>query len=262
MAREVEGISTPERVAALREQLERLLGVPVEVKRADSYPALMQLFVHEEVDAAWLTPAMIVEASRREKLALIAATVRNGARDYRGSLAVLATSTFQSLDDLRGTRAGWVDPWSAAGYLFPRRLLRHRGFDPAEFFSQQGFFGTHRGLLRALTDGKIDVAATYLDTEGPARFLSGEAVRPLRAVARTEPIPGDGLCVGAALPSDQVEWLAERFSSVDVRPVAAIFDAEAFVRRPLSDYKDVRAALEDEWGRSSSDVPEQTSGGS
>jgi len=92
-----------------------------------------------------------------------------------------------SLDDLRGARAGWVDPWSATGFVVPRIELARRGIVPTSYalherrayptstFRSEKFHGTHQETLRALARGDFDVAGTF------AQAATGRATRPSKA---------------------------------------------------------------------------------
>lgn len=247
----------PTHVERLQAALVNALGTPVQVTLADSYAALTQWFVHGTVDVAWLAPALVVESARRGHLAMVAAAVRGGTCEYNAVLMVKQHAQYQCLADLRGARAGWVDPWSAAGYLFPRKLLRAAKLDPGQLFTEQRFYGTHRAVAEALAEGEIDVGALFADPdEGPRAGLSPwTRSMGLRPLAKASGIPGDALCALTRLPGDFVESLSARICSPAGEPVAALLEAERFLPRRIEDYRPVREALEDEWGRTSSEPP-------
>lgn len=254
VVREVVGDRDPSQIMRLREALSACFGPGIELIIADSYAALLQSFARAQIDAAWLTPAMVVEASRRGALGLVAGATRDGACDYHATL-VVRDDGVKTVADLQGCRAGWVDPWSAAGYLYPRRMLRDAGLDPSTVFAKQKFYGSHPAVLNALADGSIDVAATYLDREGRLRRLSGIEVEGLRTLGRTASIPSDALCVRDSVPPEELALLTEHLVGERAVELAATLEAQGFVPRPLADYAMVRALLDDEWGRTSNEPP-------
>ncbi len=239
----------------LRTALSRCFGPGVALAVADSYAALLQSFAKGELEAAWFTPAMVVEASRRTRLALIAGSTRDGASDYFATLVVRRGSDVQTLADLQGRRAGWVDPWSAAGYLYPRRMLRDVGLDPSSVFAKQKFYGSHPAVLAALRDGEIDVGATYLDSTGQLRRLDGDEVTDLGPLGRTAAIPSDALCLSDQVGDGDVMITRDHLAGPESAELAATLQAQGFATRQLGDYAMVRALLDDEWGRASSEPP-------
>ncbi len=108
---------------------------------------------------AWLPP--VAYAWLAEAVTPLGSIVRAGNTSYSAALLVRKDAKIASLSDLAGTRAGWVDPWSAAGYVVPRIELARAGIDPTTSFRAEAFHGTHRDALLALARGDCDVAGTY-----------------------------------------------------------------------------------------------------
>ncbi|MEI8255236.1 MAG: PhnD/SsuA/transferrin family substrate-binding protein, partial [Deltaproteobacteria bacterium] len=170
-------------------------------------------------------------------------------------LVVHGSGPVRALPDLVGRRAGWVDPWSAAGYLYPRRMLRDAGLDPSTVFSKQKFYGSHPAVLAALREGEIDVGATYLDRTGQLRRLDGNEVTDLGPLGRTAAIPSDALCLSDQVDEIDVAVIRGQLAGPEAAELAATLQAQGFVPRPLGDYAMVRSLLDDEWGRASSEPP-------
>jgi ABC-type phosphate/phosphonate transport system substrate-binding protein len=127
----------------------------------------------------------------------------------------LEESSLHALADLNGSRAGWVDPWSAAGYVVPRIELARAGIDPARTFKTETFYGTHSDALLALARGDCDVAGTYAQTgEGktaPAGAWSAlEDVR-IRVIATFGSIPSDVIAARRNLAPAHYERALEAF---------------------------------------------------
>lgn len=133
----------------------------LERKAFPTYRALAESVREGTTDVAWLPP--VVYAWLAEAVTPLGCIARGGITTYSAALVVLGSSKLVSLPDLRGAkaRAGWVDPWSAAGYVVPRLELVRAGIDPAVTFASETFYGAHRDALLALARGDCDVVGTY-----------------------------------------------------------------------------------------------------
>ncbi len=140
----------------------------IERKAWPTYRALADSVREGKTDVAWLPP--VVYSWIAEGVTPIGCIARGGNTSYSAALVVAASSKLVTLPQLRGAkaRAGWVDPWSAAGYVVPRIELARAGIDPTVTFASETFHGTHRDALLALVRGDCDVVGTY------ARIREGE----------------------------------------------------------------------------------------
>ena len=133
----------------------------LERKAWPTYRALADSVRESKTDVAWLPP--VVYSWLAEGVTPLGCIARGGNTSYSAALIVAASSKLVTLPDLRGARAraGWVDPWSAAGYVVPRIELARAGIDPTATFASEVFHGTHRHALLALMRGECDVVGTY-----------------------------------------------------------------------------------------------------
>lgn len=139
-------------------------------------------------DVAWLAP--VSYAWLAEAVTPIGSIRRESESGYSAALVVKASSSVKSIDDLRTAkdlRAGWVDPWSAAGYVVPRLELARAGIIAMNVFTKETFHGTHTKALQALASDDADVVATYSRAK-----LEGLSTRTL---ATWGPIPNDVIAV-------------------------------------------------------------------
>ena len=188
-------------------------GVDLGRKTAPTYQALAASVRDGSSDVAWLPP--VAYAWLAEAVNPIGSIVREGRTTYSAAIVVREDSKVESLADLSGTRAGWVDPWSAAGFVVPRIELARAGMDPAATFQSEAFFGTHRDVLLALLRGACDVAGTYArvpearedEVEGGWSKLG---VR-VRVLATYGPIPTDVIAVRRNLAPDSYERVLGAF---------------------------------------------------
>jgi serine/threonine-protein kinase len=185
----------PAEIQAL-EELGRTIRSHVVLRRFEGYSSLVDALADGRVDLAWLPPVAYVRALRASAATQVFC-VRRAA--YRSLL--LARDGVASLV---GARAAWVSPWSAAGYLVPREILRASGAEPDEIFRAQTFTGSYDAVVRALLAGEADV--------GAVRSMRSPIPEGLRVIeVSTAPIPGDTICASSRLGEDGARSAANRW---------------------------------------------------
>lgn len=147
-------------------------------------------------DVAWLPP--VAYAWLAEAVTPLGSIVREGKTSYASALVVREDASFQTLADLAGVRAGWVDPWSATGYVVPRLELARAKIEPGAL-GEETFYGSHREALLALGRGDCDVVGTYARPPDDGRAVTGawseiDDLR-VRVLATFERIPTDVIAV-------------------------------------------------------------------
>lgn len=198
------GSELPARVDGLTKMLGAHVGVEVERYDAPSYEALATEVREGRVDVAWLPPIVYVRLAH--VVTPIGSILRGGQTAYEAALVVKSDSRIKTIDGLRGTRAGWVDPWSAAGFVLPRVKLALLGVDPRSVFRTETFHGSHRATMQALADGACDVAGTYARSDDKGKVIAGAwsdiEGAEVRVLATFGAIPPDVIAVRNDLPDD------------------------------------------------------------
>jgi len=244
---------------ALRERFAKLLArtfnLRVTLVTARSYTRLMRRCLNGELDLAWLPPAVFVRVmDQMQSTQLLLGVERAPPGFYRGAIFSRPDSDIVKPEDLEDTVIGWVDPNSAAGFLFPRFALASKGLHPDRLFAQEEFFRSHEAVIRAVQSGAVDVGATYVRNVGEdpsSAVLSAgwtDHGAEMRVVLETRTIPHDVVCAPLSLGEDLQERVIEAFSKVhedaDGRAVLqGILQVERFVKADPADYQIVRSAL-------------------
>lgn len=183
--------------------LEAALKIPVTVAVAESYETLQARLAlppgaEGAADVGVFAPLAFVRALDAIGGAPLACASSDGSPTYVGYLVVRGDrDDLNTLEDLRGRRIAWVDPLSTSGYLYPRALLRWRGHAAEGYFDETPrgdglpFTGDHLSALRAVLEGRADVAAVSSTYVHQPPLLAGIDARALRVVAKTERIPMD-----------------------------------------------------------------------
>jgi ABC-type phosphate/phosphonate transport system substrate-binding protein len=195
------GSGLGERIDAIAKWMSARIGVPIERRDAASYETLAADVREGRTDLAWLPP--IVYLRLGSLVTPLGSMVRRGAVAYEAALIVPSSSKIRTIDALRGVRAGWVDRWSAAGFVLPRVKLALSGIDPRTLFRTETFHGSHRSLVKALMQGACDVAGTHAQADRDGRITSGAWSQvpgaDVRVLATFGSIPPDVIAVRTAV---------------------------------------------------------------
>lgn len=207
-------------LAAFTAALKAISNVSLTCRVWPTYRALASSVPAGDCDVAWLPP--VVYAWLAEAVTPLGCIARGGKTTYAATLVTRADSSFREMDDLRNARMGWVDPWSAAGYVVPRIELARLGFGAGAFRSET-FFGSHRESLLALMRGDCDAVATYghpfataaLPKEGAWSEVENLEVRVIASVGE---IPADVIAVRRNLEPEAYRCVLEALQKASMEP--------------------------------------------
>ena len=237
------------------DRLTKMIGahVGLEVTRFDAptYEALATEVREGRVDVAWLPPIVFVRLA--DAVTPLGSIVRGGKTAYEAALVVRADSRIRTIDGLRGSRAGWVDPWSAAGFVLPRVKLALLGVDPRSVFRTETFHGSHRAAMNALEEGACDVAGTYAQADEAGNVVAGAWSEvdgaEVRVLATFGAIPPDVIAVRAELAAESrvkvLEALRAACTEESTRKILReIFNGDELREGLASGYESLRSALD------------------
>jgi phosphate/phosphite/phosphonate ABC transporter binding protein len=221
------------------------------VRRVDvpTYEELAARVNAGALHAAWLPPIVFLHVA--DAVAPVASIERDGNATYEAALVVRADSRVRSLEQLRKLRAGWVDRWSASGYVLPSMNLALQGLEAKTLFTSETFYGSHRAAILALVTNACDVTATYARaddggtvTTGAWSEVEGAKVRVLQTFGA---IPPDILAVRASDAGTFAEPLVTALRTVveDDESLARETFGGTRIREGLAPgYASLRAALD------------------
>ena len=245
------GSELPARVDRLTKMIGEHVGAEVSRFDAPNYEALATEVREGRVDVAWLPPIVFVRLA--DAVTPIGSIMRDGKSTYEAALVVRSDSKIRTIDALRGTRAGWVDPWSAAGFVLPRVKLALLGIDPRNVFRSERFHGSHRAAMTALAEGACDVAGTYAqaDAEGNVNAGAWSEVEgaEVRVLATFGAIPPDVIGVRKGYPEEAREKVLAALRAAcgeeSTRAVLReIFNGDELHEGLVSGYESLRSALD------------------
>jgi len=236
--------------------LARSTGRACTVHRSRSPAQLCAAVDRGEANLVWSSPTAALSQPALLGLVPVVTCVRQGVAHYHGVVFVDRRSSYFSLLDLKGARAAWVAPTSAAGYIFPRVALAGNGLDPTALFAEERFCETHGAVVFEVLDGALDVGATF------AVFEGGDATKPLvragfvdlgreddvRVLLATPPIPSDFFAAAPALDRELGPLLARALHDVcDELPdeFHQVFGADGLIDADRRHLAELRRQLDD-----------------
>ncbi|MFO0685461.1 MAG: PhnD/SsuA/transferrin family substrate-binding protein [Sandaracinus sp.] len=205
----------PGRVA---DRLSQLLRRRVLLRTYSTYARVVEAVSDGDVDLAWLPPIAYVRARRQACVELLATVERDGKPAYASAL-LGRPGVIRDWASVEGKRAAWVDNWSAAGYVVPRRLLRERGISPDLSLQAQGFLGSYDAVLDALATGAADLGASFCQIDAKGKIVRRPWVDELDVLAVSEAIPGDTFCAARTADALLVEDVREAITTKEMSEV-------------------------------------------
>ena len=193
------------------------LGIPGRVVVPEDYGALEQQLKDGVIDVGVVTPYSYVRTKREDPdIRVFASHIGRGSSSY-GSYIITSDDRIQSLEDLRGSKFGYVDRRSTSGWLFPAARLLEAGIHPVRDV-ESDFRGSHTELVDAVISGEVDAGATYGGAMAEARLRNPGAMK-LRVVAKGPRIPHEAYVIRAGLPEELAEALALVLTSINTGTV-------------------------------------------
>jgi len=234
--------------------LRKELAMEIQPFVATDYTGIVEALRVNKLDVAFLAPASYVLAKNEANIKVILKSERKGIPYYYAAIITRADSNIKNLEDLRGKTFAFGDSLSTTGHVFPRKMLKERGIDPARDFTQILYSGGHDATVLAVLNGKVDAGATYANSPDSSdtawmRYLKNpEDVKRIRAIAFSEPIPADNLVVSDSLDPDIVKKLEDIFVDLSRDPkgkkmLRDLYQIDGFVPATDKDYDSVRKAF-------------------
>ena len=226
-----------DRYAPFVDYLSKELGVPVKLRVASDYAAVIEGQRAGNIQIAYYGPASYSTAFLTGVKTEPFVTTRNndGAIGYYSVIYVKAESPYKDIHDLKGKTIGFVDPNSTSGYNAPRFYLHKAGIDVDDFFGKSVDTGSHENAVIAVEKGTVDCAANWWNADDDSnltRMVKKGMVKKedFRIVFKSELLPGSPYAYLSSLPDDLKKSILKAFMDAPTK------DKAAFDR--LSDGKD------------------------
>jgi phosphonate transport system substrate-binding protein len=189
-----------QKVTPLLADLGRRIGLRAVSFVAQDYPGVVEAMKNRKVDVAFLSPVPAVMAEKMADAKILLKAVRHGRDMYYSAVIVRKDSGLRTLKDLKGKRFAFGDPFSTAGSIFSRAMLRASGVDPDKDMSSLPP-GSHDATVLAVFNRHADAGAVFANDprgkEGAWTFFLKSAAerQQILPIALSKPIPNDAFCV-------------------------------------------------------------------
>lgn len=200
--------------APLISYLANATGLKITLYIAKDYGDLRTQMEKGTVDIGSFSPFAYVDAASGGKIRIIAQSIIDGSATYRGIIIARKDRGLKTISDLKQKRFAFVDPKSASGYVYPRALMIEKGINPANFFKETIFAGSHDKVIAAVLKGRVDAGAIYDGALGVAQ-RSGVAIDDLAIIATSDPIPHDAIAGRIGLSNDVVRKIQTALIDLD-----------------------------------------------
>jgi phosphonate transport system substrate-binding protein len=203
--------------ACLKEDLEELLGVQVDLFPAPDYAGVMQGLLADQLDYAQLGASSYAGIYLQDPEAvepIFVAAEADGSTGYFAVMYARADSGITSLEEMQGRSLAFADPNSTSGYLVPLAELTRGGIDIESYFSETGFGGGHEQAVVAVLNGQYDAGVTWVSGVGdPAEGYTRGNLRSmidngllnmddLRIIWQSSQIPNGPIVVRTDMPAE------------------------------------------------------------
>ncbi|GER18911.1 phosphate/phosphite/phosphonate ABC transporter substrate-binding protein [Variovorax boronicumulans] len=191
----------------LMADMSRALGLPVSAYSVPSYEELDRAIGRDEIDMAFLSAKMALDAVMQRRMKVVAQIARrDGMPEHRAVLLARKTGPLNTLEGLLAQPERWRlargDSRSVTGFIVPQSQLFLPNQIEMETRFRSEFVGTHQATALAVANGDADVATNNTtDFERFRQQFPVEAAR-LQVIWESEPPPGAPMVVRRDYPPE------------------------------------------------------------
>jgi phosphonate transport system substrate-binding protein len=234
-----------ERYDPLAKYIADKLGMKIELKILPRYGNIINNFVSENMDGAFLGSFTYALAHSKLGLEVIARPENTeGVSTYHGLIFARKDSGIRNIKNMAGKRFAFVDKATTAGYLLPLAYFKKYGIDNYKNYLKETYFaGTHEDVINDVLDRKTDIGAAkntvfYRLAEKDKRILND------LIIFETSPeVPENGIAmrkdIDISVKTKIKDILLDMHNDPAGRKVLKDFGALKFIPTSNDDYKPV-----------------------
>jgi len=232
-----------ERYAPLMAYLTKELGVPVTLRIANDYAAVIEGQRAGNIQIASYGPASFARALKTGvPVEAFAIEVNaDGTKGYHSVLYVKKDSPYKSIEDLKGKNICLVDPNSTSGNNVPRYALSKMGIKPDEYFGKVVYAGSHENAVLGVQQGTCDAAFNWWNDEQESALRRMERkgmakYDDYRIIYKSSLIVNSPYAYLATLPPDLKAKIRDAFFSIEKNDKTAfdkIYEGKSQMWQPV-----------------------------
>lgn len=234
---------------AIAQYLSKETGYKVTSKTLTSYAAVAEGMTSKLIDIGWGGPFDYVSTHNLNGAYPITASVRNGVKGYKAFVIVKASSSIQSLKDLKGKTFAFGDTLSASSNLYPRWGMMKEGLNPdADLKATK--ISNQSAIAIAVYQGQVDGGAMYDDARKNKEVIDKfpDVLSATRIIWTSPTIPADPQFVRKDLNKTSVDKLKAAMLKLAADPQGKVwlkdlFTIDSLVEASDADYNELRDVI-------------------
>ncbi len=235
------------------DRMSALTGKKIEFFLPTSYASVVEGLLGGFVHVAVLGPYSYVIANDKDPSIEVFATyakkpghMQEEGPGYRAALITSKGSKLDSIESIKGSTLGLVDPGSTSGNLMPRVVFGDViGMDLDDYFSKVVYTGSHELSSVAVGQGKVDAA--FVATHRFDNVVNKGEIKleDVNVLWQSDPIPQDPFVYRGNLCDDLKAKIRDTFLGLKEEASAKAFldnvKSNTFVQMESADYDIIRA---------------------
>jgi len=185
-------------------------GIRMDLVIVSDYSKLAERMKTKDIDIGVFSPFAYIEGVKQANVKIFASQLTNGRSSYQGLIITKKGNRIQTLADLENKSFAFVDPKSTSGYIYPRVMLIENGHNPATFFRNTIFAGSHDNALQSVLSGECDAGAVFEDV------IDDVSERELNIIAKTDKIPYDAYTARPGISERVIQRIQKELISLDL----------------------------------------------
>jgi len=234
-----------ERYSYLSQYIEKEVGIKINLVMLPRYGNILEQFELAHLDGAfWGSLTGAIAVIRFNVETIVRPVNLDGTTTYRGYMIVRKGSKIKDARDMKGKELVLVDPFTTAGYLFPRAYFRKSGVENIDtYFKSYYFAGSHDAAIYAVLEGKADVGFVKSTVFQIVSARDPQVAQRILILKKSPPVPSNAFGTKVSLDKKLKETLRKTFLAMHETPTGketlAKFQALKFIPSPVTDYKPV-----------------------
>lgn len=244
-------------VMNVEEMLKQFLGLSdylsdeldMEVRLVPSYDYndLIDKLNSKEIDIGTAGSLIAYRAIKEHDAIPLARPEKNGISTYTGLIVVRKDSGITKIEDLKGKSFAYVDQNTSAGYVFPRALLKEKGYDPDNFFGKTIFAGKHDAAFLEAYHKETNGAAAKNVVFWQLADQNPDFKDQMSILAESGSFPEKTLIARADLDPALIYRIRETLLGMHKNPegqkALTKFDADRFITTKFEDFSEIERLL-------------------
>lgn len=219
------------------------LGMEVSLIPTHDYGDMLKKLKSKEIDVGTAGSYVAYRAIRELGAIPLARPEKGGISTYKGVIVARKDSGISKVEELKGKTFAYVDPNTYAGYVYPRALLKEKGFDPDSFFGRTAFAGKHDAAFLQVFHRQADGVAAKDIVFWQLAAQNPDFKKEMLILAESNPVPEKTLVARSDLDPKLVYRIREALLGMHANRVGqealTKFGADRFVLTEIEDFSEI-----------------------